>query len=81
MCQEENQGAQQAVEGAGLVGLGSLVGMLELHCDHLKECAQQMVKLQLLLKIEKVLDSDVWELMDENLIEQLLSSSLQGFVA
>jgi hypothetical protein len=66
VCQEENQEEQLAVVD-GLEGLGNLVGMLVQECDYLKELVQQKLK-GLRQWMRKVLGSDVWELMDENLI-------------
>jgi hypothetical protein len=66
VCQEENQEEQLAVMD-GLEGLGNLVGMLVQECDYLKELVQQKLK-GLRQWMRKVLGSDVWELMDENLI-------------
>jgi hypothetical protein len=66
VCHEENQEEQLAVVD-GLEGLGNLVGMLVQECDYLKELVQQKLK-GLRQWMRKVLGSDVWELMDENLI-------------
>jgi hypothetical protein len=59
--QVENQGAQPAVVGAELVGLGSLVGMMVLNCAHLTERAQLKLKKDWQLEIQMVLDFDEWE--------------------
>lgn len=60
MSQEENQGVQLVEEEAEHVGLESLDGRLELHCDHLTRHGQLKAK-DLKLGTQKIQDSGEWE--------------------